>query len=706
MKKTAQRNQPQKDRQVNSLNGFTLSAADTLQQAAHLLYRNSTAVIVVFDRQSKPLGVVGNDELLQTIAEGLSPSTPLEQIACRQFTITEANAAPDFLENNSSKYCLLFDREQFTGQILCPTTTSTLFNPDVFFSDLSPILDTIHMPIVVIDNDCKVVSLNRSASQAMGQPASAILGQAVTSVLEPSAPRTLIKNNDVKLIQKFQLGDRCYITNWAPVKLSGNMIGAMAVLHDSIAYETMSDELLKAQNVSRELNAIIDSSFDGIFVTDAQSRALRVNKAYERITGIKEGEVVGKTMVNLLDEGVYDESVTLKVLKKKHPVTIVQNIIKNGKTIVVTGNPVFDDNGNIVRVVTNVRDVTELNRLQEKLKKMEQLQSRYQDELQRLQSATEDHQKFVIKSKKMIEIYELALKLAKVDSTILIQGDSGVGKEVFCEIVHRNGTRQDKPFVKISCATIPENLLESELFGYAPGTFTGAAKEGRAGLFEFAHGGTIFLDEIGEMPIGLQAKLLRVLQEREFVRLGGTKSIKVDTRIMAATNRDLEEMVKSNLFRKDLFFRLNVVPVLIPPLRERQEAISHFIFFFLQKHNKKYGFSRQITPEAVDKMVDYDWPGNVREVENLIERLVVMGRGEVISVEDLPSRIINKNAVTPAIPAVIQPLKIALEDYERRLLSTALEKHGSSRKAAAALGIDQSTVVRKAGRLGIALTNT
>jgi len=243
--------------------------------------------------------------------------------------------------------------------------------------------------------------------------------------------------------------------------------------------------------------------------------------------------------------------------------------------------------------------------------------------------------------------------------------------------------------------------LDSELFGYAPGAFTGASREGRAGIFELAHGGTIFLDEIGEMPMSLQVKLLRVLQEREIVRIGGSKPVKVDIRIMAATNRDLEEMVKHNEFRKDLFFRLNVVPVIIPPLRERKEAISHFIYFFLKKHNRKYGFSKQITTEAMDAMIDYDWPGNVRELENMVEQLIVMAQGEIITAEDLPSRLRNIPSAPQTSSLETKPFKIALEEFEYRLLKAAIEKHGSSRKVATALGINQSTVVRKANRMGI-----
>nr|WP_320009767.1 sigma 54-interacting transcriptional regulator [uncultured Desulfobulbus sp.] len=676
-----------------------------LQQAALELSERCANELVVLGGNGAPVGICTHDVLVHALSRGQLPSTPVGSLRLSPFGQVSEKTPLEELVHTSYAYWLVVQQDQLVGIVRRRELDRLLTgSPTAFLARLAPVLDGIGAPILAVDGGRKVLLVNHAACKEIGQARELLLGQPIERILEPWQTKNAPVAGGGVHSEQFRLNDRVYLTNWATLELHGKSLGELAFLRDISLYESLTTELDRVTDLSKELNAIIDSSFDGIYVTDGRSRTLRVNQAYERISGIKSSEVVGRTMASLVSEGFYNESATLKVLEEGRPVTIVQHIIKTGKTIVVTGNPVFDDNGSIFRVVTNVRDVTELNQLQEKIKKMEQLQSRYEMELRQLRGHVDDQRRFVIKSKKMKEIYGLALKLAKVDSTILIQGDSGVGKEVFSEIVHSHGARQNKPFVKISCAAIPENLLESELFGYAPGAFTGANREGRAGIFEIANGGTIFLDEIGELPMSLQVKLLRVLQEREIVRVGGSRSIKVDTRIMAATNRDLEEMVRMKQFRKDLFFRLNVVPVLIPPLKERKEAISHFIYFFLDKHNRKYGFSRQITPEAVDALVEYDWPGNVRELENMIERVVVMAQGEIIAADDLPRRVWGEQGVKGAESLEGKPLKQALAELEQQLLRSALEKYGSSRKAAAVLGVNQSTVVRKASRLGIRMS--
>lgn len=674
----------------------------SLRSVARLMSDSPQKPFLVMDMEGNPLGVLDQSSLVEAIAAGRQPGEPIGSLPLSSIGMVGPDEQVDALPSSQLDHWLVFDGRQILGLIdRRDVQVHDVLRPEGFFQRLEWIVDCIDKPILAIDTECAVRLCNNVACKVVGRSREEVIGLPVTSLFDPSRPKTLLTGNRFELLQQFRTGNTTYRTNWAPIKVQQEMIGAFAILRDVTDYETMSSELERVRVISRELNAIIDSSFDGIYLTDGDGRTLRINQAYERITGIKSHEVVGKTMQELVEEDVYNESVSLRVLKQRQAVTIVQYIKKTNKTIVVTGNPIFDDEGNIIRVVTNVRDVTELNQLQKKIKRMEQLQSRYEIELQQFRESVEDRKKFVIKSRKMLAVYELALKLAGVDSTILIQGESGVGKEVFSEIVHNHGQRRGKPFIKISCAAIPENLLESELFGYAPGAFTGASREGRAGIFELANGGTIFLDEIGEMPMGLQVKLLRVLQEREIVRIGSSTPIQVDTRIMAATNRDLEEMVQRNQFRKDLFFRLNVVPVMIPPLRERKEAISHFVYFFLEKYNSKYGFSKQITPEVIDALIDYEWPGNVRELENMVERLVVLAQGEVITADKLPRRLqMAQVAATPS-SFVGKPLKQAMEDFERQILVAAIEEHGSSRKVAAALGVNQSTIVRKAARLGI-----
>ena len=478
----------------------------------------------------------------------------------------------------------------------------------------------------------------------------------------------------------------------------------MAVLQDISELEAISSELKLTKLMSEELNAIIESSFDGIYVTDGQARTLRVNTAYERITGLTRDEVLGRTMMDLVQNGFYNESVTMRVLESGKPQSILQTI-KTGKTVMVTGTPFFDKDGDILLVVTNVRDVTELNRLQQKLENMHKLQTEAKIELEQLRETVRGNVRISWRSKKMQELLQLALRLSQVNSTVLVEGESGVGKEVFAEMIHNNGPRQDNPFIKINCGAIPDQLLESELFGYASGAFTGARKQGKAGLFEVAHGGSIFLDEIGEMPPRLQVKLLRVLQEKTITRVGDTVPIKVDVRAIAATNRNLAAMVQVGQFRKDLFYRLNVVPVRIPPLRERKEDILVLAYSFLDACNKKYGFNKQIDREVLNVLMEYEWPGNVREVENVIEQMVVITQGEVLTLEDLPAPLKRNLTGTHVLPVEDKPLKVVLEEVERRALEFACRKHKTTRRVADALGVNQSTVVRKMNRYGIRMTD-
>lgn len=288
--------------------------------------------------------------------------------------------------------------------------------------------------------------------------------------------------------------------------------------------------------------------------------------------------------------------------------------------------------------------------------------------------------------------------------TVLIQGESGVGKEIFADIIHDNGPRHKMPFIKFNCAAFPDQLIDAELFGYATGAFTGASKHGKAGLFEAAIGGSIFLDEIGEMPLHLQAKLLRVLQKREIYRIGDSTPIKVDVRIIAATNLNLKDMVKEKRFREDLFFRLNVINIVVPPLRDRPESILPFTYHFLEKYNSMYRFSKQIDQKVINLFLEYDWPGNVRELENRIEQLVVITPGEIINKESLPEKWQGGTTDRP-LPAIGErSLTEIMTGIERSLLEQAMHLHKTTRKAAKVLKVNQSTVVRKLKRYGIIST--
>ncbi|GBG57369.1 RNA polymerase subunit sigma-54 [Sporomusaceae bacterium FL31] len=446
-----------------------------------------------------------------------------------------------------------------------------------------------------------------------------------------------------------------------------------------------------------ELEAIINSSYDGIFITDGCGIVLRVNEAYSRITGIKASEVIGKSMASLVSEGVFDQSVTLLVIERRESVTISQTVQRSNKQILVTGNPIFDERGRLFRVVTNVRDVTELNQLEKKLSKTREERLKYQIEVSHLRSLQVKASELIYRSRSMAAVLELAAKVAEVNSTVLITGESGTGKELIAKFIHRQGKGDKHPFIKINCGAIPDNLLESELFGYDRGAFTGAKKEGKPGLFELANNGTLFLDEIGEMPPFLQVKLLRAIQDKTITRVGGVEPIKVAVRIVAATHRNLAQMVKDGTFREDLYYRLMVVPIHIAPLRDRKEDIPLLVVHFLDKFNQSFGFSKTILPEVIDRLTEHSWPGNVRELENVLERLIVTNPGDEIDSTALPVSLNSKRG----LPKPGAKLKEAVESTEKYLLTSTLKEYGTLRMAASVLGIDRSTCFRKAVKYGL-----
>lgn len=463
-------------------------------------------------------------------------------------------------------------------------------------------------------------------------------------------------------------------------------------------------DLRRVKNKNSELNvleAIIDSSYDGLWICNKEGRVLRINRASERINSVKAYQVLGKRMEEVIAEGLIDQSVTLEVFKAHTAITMIQRL-RNGNQILVTGSPIFDEQGEIYLVVVNERDISELDRLRSELEESRSLAQKYRNELSRIDIKKRFLSDVVIRNERMQQVLDRAIKVAQVDSTVVIQGESGVGKGCFASLIHRASKRKDGPFIKVDCGAIPESLIESELFGYENGAFTGARSKGKPGYFEVAEGGTLFLDEIGDLPNNVQVKLLRFLEGNEVVRIGGTRARKIDTRVISASNQNLEDMVSEKTFRKDLFFRLNVIPFHIPPLRERSDEIPALIRFFLEQCNEKFSFKKLILPRAVDRLCNYSYPGNIRELANLVEQLVVLTPGDGIDLKDLPGHILrDEPKVSFGSCEEEWNLPRAVETLEKKIIVHALKVHGSQRKAAIPLNIDQSTLARKIKRYGI-----
>lgn len=463
-----------------------------------------------------------------------------------------------------------------------------------------------------------------------------------------------------------------------------------------VVNDNVEGVVLICKKTHHYLDAIMESSYDGIYITDGEGNTLRINKSYERITGFNIEDLIGRNMKELEEKGIISESASLLALKDRDVVTINQRL-KSGKQILVTSNPIYNSNGEVTMVVTNVRDETEIYRLRGMLKENKKVKESIKREMDELKIQLLETKFIVVEDDKMIDTLKMAKRAARTEVSILVLGESGVGKEEIVKFIHNNSKRVDEKFIKINCGAIPENLIESELFGYTKGAFTGADVNGKIGLFEVANGGTLFLDEIGELPLHMQVKLLRVLQESEIVRIGDSKPIKVDFRLIAATNCDLEQMVLEGHFRKDLLYRLNVVPIEIPPLRERKGDIIGLTNYFLKSINDKYGWEKSFSSEVLRYFYSYEWPGNVRELKNCVERITVMSSEDQVLAEDLPlefkAKCSNKGLMNKSDPT--ETLKEALEKLEYDMINNAYKTHGSVRRAAKALGIGASTLVRK-----------
>ena len=454
------------------------------------------------------------------------------------------------------------------------------------------------------------------------------------------------------------------------------------------------------QKIYTNLIKILNLLHDGIYISDSTGMTLLVNEPYERLTGIPAATLIGKSVLELKSSGVFSSIVNPEVVRTAETVTLVQEV--NGRKVVLHGHPVFDEAGKVDLVVTFVRDITVFSRLKEEIASQKSMVDYYQRQVSTLNpEAVFLDDGMVAASSASRKILESLENISPTDVTILILGETGVGKDVVAKRIHRQSLRANARFLKIDCSAIPESLVESELFGYVSGAFSGADSKGKQGFFEKASGGTLFLDEVGELSLAMQTKLLRAIHDQEVIRVGSTKVTKIDVRIIAATNRDLEESVAKGTFRSDLFYRLKVAVVNIPPLRERRGDIFPLIRVFLHRFNKKYGKQVKLSPKAENTLINYDWPGNVRELENFIHSLVVKSLKDRVSYKDLPSGLAPGKQSSGAFSDCgsydigNRPLKEIIGNIERDLINEALAVYKSVAKVAEVLQVDRSTVFRK-----------
>lgn len=569
------------------------------------------------------------------------------------------------------------------------------------------ILNSAFNAVVAIDTETRVFFMNKAAEELIGFKMPKNEDVMISSII-PTAelPRVLVTGVAESGL-KSKVSGKDVIATRSPIWVNGKIIGAVSVFQDISDLEFVANNAEITRKTNDQLNTIIDSMYDGLIIADDQGKIIRVNKSYEAIADIKSSEYVGKLAPQLVKEGYVSESVTMKVVETERQANL-SITVKTGRDLFHSAVPIFNQHGKLDSVVTVIRDLTELNQLKRRLEETEAEKILYQDKLKKIQQRN-GQVDLINFSHKMKELFLLAEQVSQFDTTILITGESGVGKEVIARFIHENSKRKSMPYIRVNCGAIPENLLESELFGYEKGAFTGAAQNGKTGLLDEAKNGSFLLDEISELPFSLQVKLLRVLQEREFIRVGGKKPIKCNIRFIATSNRNLLEMVKINKFRIDLYYRLNVVQLDIPPLRDRKEEIPAFVKLFLNNFNQKYDQHKSISSRGVKLLTELDWLGNIRELENTIERLAVTSQEELIRRDHLSyCELVNTDVNTEINNDHKQSktsLKEKIDSLEKETISQAIDCSANTREAAKYLDISQSSIVKKMKKYGLKSKN-
>ena len=447
--------------------------------------------------------------------------------------------------------------------------------------------------------------------------------------------------------------------------------------------------------LAEHLQNILDLFDDGIFISDRSGLAVTVNRMYEKLIGLDKERIQGKHVLHFVNEKIFDVVVNPEVVRTGKPVTLMQKL-HGSKKVMLRGYPILDARGEVCLVVTFVRDITMITQFQEQIAQQKEIIETFMERLELLQEPVRQGEQ-VFEDEDMKKTVALLERLAATDVTILLTGETGVGKDMLARLAHEASARREKMFLKVDCGSIASNLIESELFGYVPGAFSGASAKGKLGYFEIADGGTIFLDEIGELPMPMQTRLLRVLQDNEVVRVGASQPRTINVRVIAATNRNLKEDMESGRFRSDLYYRLNVSSVCIPPLRERRADIMPLAKYFLQRYCLKYKKKIHFSPEVLAALAAYAWPGNVRELQNSIQNLVITKDPPLICLRDLPQQFTGDSPVqaghSPCPPPM--PLKELVASFEREVLEKAIANYGSVSKVAQLFHVDRTTIFRK-----------
>jgi PAS domain S-box-containing protein len=549
------------------------------------------------------------------------------------------------------------------------------------------IFESVSVGIVVVDANSSVISINSYGLKFINKDLKEIIGRNVLEVIPSSDLPAIIKSREKHIGETQIINDKEVLVTRSPIFSGDKVIGAVGVFQDI-------SELVAVKELNAKFSKILECTNDLICFVDENRKVSYINPSYMKYLPLSSKDALGKDLKDLSPDGL-----RMKVFNTREK---VENFVyhKEDMDLISTLEPLFIDD-NFKGIISILRPVDQIKSLLNKLEQSQEELNYYKEELLRHSKLSNSFVDIIGSNSSLHDSLFMAEKASRSISTVLIRGESGTGKELVAKAIHNNSKRKDKPFIRVNCAAIPENLLESELFGYEKGAFTGAVKS-KPGKFMLAEGGSIFLDEIGDMPKSMQVKLLRILQEKEFESVGGITTQKVDTRIIAATNRPLEEMIEKGEFREDLYYRLNVITIALPPLRHRKEDISLLAEHFIKKINEKLEKEiKGISKQALDYLQDYNWPGNIRELENVIERAINICEGSLITERDLPVYLTNIGMKKQNSLNLSDGDLLTMEEYEKEIISIAMKKYKSYNKAGKVLGLTHRTISLKCEKYGI-----
>ncbi|WP_366921686.1 sigma-54-dependent Fis family transcriptional regulator [Metallumcola ferriviriculae] len=553
------------------------------------------------------------------------------------------------------------------------------------------VLDSMHNGVVAVDANGIIVVFNKTLQRIYGYCERRVLGRHIEEIIPYTGLLKVLETGKSHIGRKFTIGDAVYLTNRTPIISRGKVIGVIGVIQEITELQSIVEELQMVKDLKGTMETIIETAYDGLIVVNREGIVTMVNNAFASLLGRSAQSVMGKHITEIME----NTRMHLVVKNGRAEIGDLQRI--NGQDVVVMRFPIKKD-GRTIGAVGKImfKDVHDLNALAQKINSLRSELAYYKGELQRYRGAKYGLENIIGDSREVSRLKETLAKVAQSTSTVLITGETGTGKELFAHALHLESNRRYGPFIKVNCAAIPEQLLESELFGYIEGAFTGARKDGQVGKFELADKGSIFLDEIGDMSLPLQAKLLRVLQDKEIERLGDARTRMVDVRVVAATNKNVEELIRKGKFREDLYYRLNVISLTIPPLRERHDDLKILVKHFIDKFNFEFSIQvKGLTEQCWKVFLHHHWPGNVRELENVLERAFNVVEGENIKAKDLPMYL-QKAGQSGKVIGQHQSLQVLLEQTEKVAIKEALDlTAGNKVQAASLLGISRAWLYQK-----------